>query len=102
MVDTAGGHRVAVELELTAKSAGRMTRIMNAYASDARVDHVLYVVANRSIGARVSESARRAGIPERVHVQLLAADGIAGAEIGRIRNATRSQTLARERASAER
>jgi hypothetical protein len=102
MLDTASGHRVAVELELTAKSAGRMNRIMNAYASDARVDEVLYVTANRSIAARVRDSARRAGIPERVHVQLLAADGIAGAEIGRIRTAVRARTTTRERASAER
>jgi hypothetical protein len=101
-LDTGSGYRVAVELELTAKSAGRMNRIMNAYASDARVDHVLYVVANRSIASRVRESARRAGIPERVHVQLLAADGIAGAEIGRIRNAGRTRATTREREGAER
>ncbi len=69
MLDMASGHRVAVELELTAKSSGRMSRIMSAYASDSRIDHVLYLVANRSIAARVQQSAHRAGIPERVHVQ---------------------------------
>jgi hypothetical protein len=84
MLDTAAGQRVAVELELTAKSSGRMARIMAAYASDARIDQVLYVVADRSIGSRVRESARRSGAGERVHVQLLGRDGIAGAEIGRV------------------
>ncbi|HET9094378.1 MAG TPA: hypothetical protein VFN36_04775 [Solirubrobacteraceae bacterium] len=83
LLQAASGHRVAVELELTGKSAGRLDRIMRAYASDARVDHVLYVAATPVIAARVRESARRAGIPERVHVQMLARDGIAGARIGR-------------------
>ena len=85
MLDTRSGHRVAVELELTAKSPARMGRIMRAYASDAHVDQVLYLAANRGIADRVLDSARRAGIPERVHVQLLAPDGIAGAQIGRAR-----------------
>ena len=83
MLDTTSGHRVAVELELTLKSSGRIGRIMSSYASDATVDEVLYLVANRAIGNRVLEAARRAGIPELVHVQMLAPDGIAGAEVGR-------------------
>ena len=90
VLDMASGHRVAVELELTAKSSGRINRIMRAYASDARVDHVLYLAANRSIAARVQESARRAGIPERVHVQLLAPDGIAGADVATVRGSERA------------
>ena len=49
MLDTRGGHRVAVELELTAKSARRMARIMTGYASDASVDAVLYLVPTRAI-----------------------------------------------------
>jgi hypothetical protein len=97
MLDTVGGHRLAVELELTAKSSGRMMRIMTAYASDADVDHVLYLAANRGIAARVLESARRAGIAERVHVQLLARDGIAGAEIGQMRTLGRARATTRTR-----
>jgi len=101
VLDMASGHRVAVELELTAKSSGRMNRIMSAYASDARIDHVLYLAANSSIAARVQESARRAGIPERVHVQLLAPDGIAGADVGTVRGSERAGTpAAGRRASA--
>jgi hypothetical protein len=95
MLDLVSGYRVAVELELTSKSSGRMAGIMNAYASDASVDHVLYVAANRAIAGRVLDAARRAGIPERVHVQLLARDGIAGAELGRARTAGTDRAPAR-------
>jgi hypothetical protein len=97
MLDMASGHRVAVELELTAKSAGRVDRIMTAYASDARVDHVLYLAADGSIPARLREAAHHAGIPERVHVQRLAPDGIAGADLGRTRRTGRGHAAERAR-----
>ncbi len=102
VLDTASGHRVAVELELTAKSSGRMRRIMSAYASDSHIDHVLYLAANASIAQRVADAARRAGIPDRVHVQLLAPDGIAGAEVGRARTPGHSRAVARQHGSLER
>jgi hypothetical protein len=102
MLDTASGYRLAVELELTAKSSGRMARIMTAYASDSHVDHVLYLAANRALATRVLESARRAGIPERVHAQLLARDGIAGAEIGQMRALGRARATIRAREGATR
>jgi hypothetical protein len=102
MLETSSGHRVAVELELTAKSSGRLNRIMRAYASDASIDSVLYIAANRSIAARVQASARRAGIPERVHTQVLAPDGIAGAEIGRLRRAARGRIASVARSGAAR
>jgi hypothetical protein len=66
-----------------------MSRIMLAYASDARVDDVLYLAANRRIAGRVTEAAQRAGIGDRVHVQLLAPDGIEGAQMGSSRAAPR-------------
>ena len=79
VVTQRSGHRVAVELELTAKSPGRMTRIMTAYASDSNIDAVIYVVQNRAIAQLVSDAARRAGIADIVHIRRLASDGIAGA-----------------------
>jgi hypothetical protein len=79
VLDTRSGHRVAVELELTAKSRGRMSRIMTAYASDARVDAVLYLVPTAAIARLVSDAARQAGIADLVHVQRLAPDAIHGA-----------------------
>ena len=92
MLEQASGHRVAVELELTSKSIRRMSRILLSYASDARVDHVLYLVANGRIGGRVSQAAQRAGIGDRVHVQVLAPDGIEGAQVGRARVGQRPQS----------
>jgi hypothetical protein len=100
-LDMASGHRVAIELELTAKSSRRLNRIMIGYASDASIDSVLYLAANRSIATRVQESARRAGIPERVHVQLLAPDGIAGAEVGRVRRAVAGREVSVARPDVE-
>jgi hypothetical protein len=79
MLDTRSGHRVAVELELTAKSRGRMSRIMRAYASDAHVDAVLYLVPTAAIARLVTDAARQAGIADLVHVQRLAPDAIKGA-----------------------
>lgn len=87
MLVTAAQQRIAVELELTGKSARRMVRIMTAYASEARVDHLLYLAADARIAGGVREAARRAGVGSRVHVQLLARDGIAGAPIANLRAA---------------
>ncbi len=94
MLDTTSGHRVAVELELTSKSTGRMDRIMLAYATDARIDHVLYLVGNPRIAQRVSTAAERARIGQRIHVKLLAADGIAGARAGGSRVTARPASTA--------
>jgi hypothetical protein len=97
MLDTRGGHRVAVELELTAKSARRMARIMTGYASDASVDAVLYLVPSRALAQVVSDAARRAGISDLVHVQRLAPDGIPGASPANRRSARRSTSRGPER-----
>jgi hypothetical protein len=105
VLDTSSGHRVAVELELTAKSRGRMSRIMSAYASDGRVDAVLYLVPTAAIARLVSDAARQAGIADLVHVQRLAPDAIQGAPAhaidrasSRTRGAARTSSPARTRA----
>jgi hypothetical protein len=102
MLDTSGGHRVAVELELTAKSARRMARIMTGYASDASVDGVLYLVPTRAVAQVVSDAARRAGISDLVHVQRIAPDGIAGASLTHMRSAQPSTARGAERQGGER
>jgi hypothetical protein len=66
---SAEGRRIALELELTPKGRTRRERILAAYAADARVDAVLYLVERRSIARSVQASARRLGISDRVHVQ---------------------------------
>ncbi len=77
MLDTSGGHRVAVELELTAKSSRRMARIMTGYASDASVDAVALPGAHqrtRCSSSRMPPAAR--GSRDLVHMQRIAPDGI--------------------------
>ncbi len=66
---TPEGRRIAIELELTAKGRGRRDRILSAYAADARVDAVLYLVDRPEVGEGLRASARRIGFSSRVHVQ---------------------------------
>lgn len=66
---------VAVELELTRKSARRLAGIMRGYACDPRIDAVLYIVPDVRGGQMVRAAARRAGIADLVHIQLLADEG---------------------------
>lgn len=71
---TESGHRVAVELELTRKARASRERILAGYASDARIDAVLYLVENRSLGQAISRSAARVDMSDRVHVQRVSFD----------------------------
>lgn len=70
LLDTACGHRVAVELELTPKGRSRRNEILGGYALDGRIDAVLYLVENERTGRAIERAARRAGFSSRVHVQL--------------------------------
>jgi hypothetical protein len=69
IVVTAEGHRLAVELELSAKGRARRETILAGYAADARIDAVLYLVDRPEVGRAVSASASRIGISDLVHVQ---------------------------------
>lgn len=66
---TPEGRRIAIELELTAKGRGRRERILSAYAADARVHAVVYLVDRPAVGEGIRASARRIGFSSRVHVQ---------------------------------
>ncbi len=79
LLRTETGHQIAVELELTAKSRHRMTQIMTAYASDPRIDAVVYLVPTPRLAKLVSDAARRAGISDLVDVRRVAHDRIHGA-----------------------
>lgn len=79
LLETAGGHRLAVELELTGKGRRRLDGIMLGYAADPRIDGVLYLCPRGRVGTGVREAARRAGIGDRVSVQLLAPGSPEGA-----------------------
>jgi len=74
LLDTRAGRRVAVELELSGKSARRLQEIMLSYAGDARIDAVLYLVPTRRLATRIEQAARDAGIARLVHIQPTAAE----------------------------
>jgi hypothetical protein len=85
-----GGRRVAVELELTPKGAGRRDRILAGYASDARIDAVLYLVEKAGVGRKIEASARAVGAGELVHLHRVqitgfSADGTPSAGVQRKR-----------------
>jgi hypothetical protein len=71
LVDTRDGRRVAVELELTAKSRPRIDEVMLAYASDGRVAEAAYLVPDARLARFISDAARRAEISEIVTVKRL-------------------------------
>ena len=72
MLETGTGHRVALELELTAKGRRRTEAILGGYAFDQRVDAVLYLVTNPGTGKAIARAAAAVGIPDMVHVQRVA------------------------------
>jgi hypothetical protein len=69
LLRTATGHRVAVELELTAKSHRRVDQIIGAYAGERRIDAVLYLVDDGRQFRSVRAAARKHGVSDLVHVQ---------------------------------
>jgi hypothetical protein len=83
LLETAAGHRVAVELELTIKSRARLDGIIRRYAADRRVDAVLYLVDGPGVAREVTRAAARAGAADLVHVQAIRWTERAGARHGR-------------------
>lgn len=79
LLTTAAGKRIAIELELTPKGAGRLDRIMLGFAGDPAIDAALYLVPDAKLARTVEQAARKAGIAKMVQVQRLAPDGIHGA-----------------------
>ena len=69
VLETASGHRVAFELELSTKEPARRERILAAYAADPRIDAVVYLVGTRAAGEAITRSAARVGARELVGVQ---------------------------------
>lgn len=69
VIETAVGHRIAFELELSTKSPRRRERILAAYADDRRIDAVVYLVASRAAGQAIARSAARVGAADTVRVQ---------------------------------
>jgi hypothetical protein len=104
LLDTAGGHRVAVELELTLKGPARRVEILGGYALDGRIDAVLYLVETERAGRAIERSARTAGIYDRVQVQLVqftAGSGATGAGRGAVHRSARAAARDRHQAVPE-
>jgi hypothetical protein len=79
---TPQGHRVALELELTAKSRTRLEAVIGGYAADPRIDAVVYLVdadKGNSIARAVKAAAHRCGVEHLVHVQGVRYDRSSGA-----------------------
>ena len=83
VIDTASGHRVAFELELTGKGRVRRERILEAYAAEPRIAQVVYLVENRSTGRAVQRSAARLGISGLINVQAVSMQPPARGNAGR-------------------
>jgi hypothetical protein len=66
---TPDSRRIGVELELTGKERARREQILSGYASDPRIDAVLYLVDRPAVARAVEASAARLGIGAIVQVQ---------------------------------
>lgn len=100
-VVTAAGHRIAFELELQLKGAARRERILSAYAGDPRFDAVVYLVTTQRDRHILEASARRAGLEDRLYVQLFrwSGDREPGTAPSRIRSRGAARTSAIESVS---
>ncbi len=72
LVRTLQGHRIAIELELTAKGERRRERILTGYGSDARIDAAVYLVNKPALARSLRSTAASLGITSFVHVQTFA------------------------------
>jgi len=92
------GKRIAIELELSSKGRARLEGILLGYASDGRIDGVLYLVADRADGRRlgrtIRDSARRLGIGDLVAVRRLRIKGWGTGSDGADRGRDRRRNLA--------
>jgi hypothetical protein len=89
LIDT-GGHRMALELELSGKSRTRLEGILAGYAFDARVDAVVYLADDVKVALRVRAAARKLGISSLVHVQRVTYGAAGGPSPGRASERIRS------------
>jgi hypothetical protein len=69
LLKTTDGRRIALELELTAKSRTRLETILAGYGADPRIAGVVYLVERPAIARSVETGARRLGVSDLVHVQ---------------------------------
>jgi hypothetical protein len=90
MLTDTGGHRIALELELSGKSRTRLEGILAGYAVDARMDAVVYLADDVRVAHRVRAAARKLGISSLVHVQRVSYGGAGRPSPGRASERIRS------------
>jgi hypothetical protein len=96
VLETATGHRVAIELELTTKTRRRRNEILGGYAIDSRIDAVLYLAETTPAMRAIERSAAELGISSLIHVQRVSFAPGSGAERAE-RGVERSAPRARRR-----
>ena len=72
LLHTPDGRRVALELELSAKSGARLDGILAGYAADRRIDAVVYVLGDDRIETKVRDAAARAAASDKVFIHRFA------------------------------
>jgi hypothetical protein len=80
VLETATGHRVAIELELTTKTRARRSEILGGYAIDSRIDAVLYLAETTPAMRAIERSAAELGISSMIRVQRVSFAPGSGAE----------------------
>jgi hypothetical protein len=78
------GHRVAVELELTTKPRRRLEGILAGYATDPRIDAVLYLVRDPPTGRAIERAAASLGSSPTVIVQRTRVPAVASRTSARV------------------
>ena len=66
-----GGRRVAIELEITAKSPSAREKILAGYAADPRIDRVVYIVYKPQVAQALCRSVSRLGISSLVAIHVV-------------------------------
>ncbi len=100
LLECRSGHRVAVELELTAKPRGRLEGILAGYATEPRIDAVLYLVRDASTGRAIERAAASLGTSPTVIVQRTRVPAVGGRTSAR--SAQRHARRAGQRVEIER
>ena len=84
-----GGQRVAIELELTAKSPAERERILAGYAADPRIARVVYIAYKPQVAQALGRSVARLGISSLVAVHVVRQPGPRPRDGGRTRGIAR-------------
>ncbi len=69
VIETSEGHGIAVEIELSIKSAARLDEILRAYAASPAVDAVRYYAGNERVRRALSNAVARTGTEALIEIR---------------------------------